>query len=164
MPFTRAKKVVFASEKVLSINIITQSLVSVKTCSGELLAVKLRTLYILDNWGCCKYSVVQQRCTYTFLKRLCIITSSTKQKCVRCFFCLFHVARCVLKWKRALWFTVMPVSGASAILYMFSTGFLCNTHKHTHKASRFPAYLTHQQISSLSSGFQGNLREIQWCR
>lgn len=45
--------------KFWSINTISQSLVSVKTCSCELLAAKLSTLYILDNWGCCKYSVVQ---------------------------------------------------------------------------------------------------------
>lgn len=34
----------------------------------------------MDNWRCCKCSAVLLRCTYSFLKSLCIIKNSTKRK------------------------------------------------------------------------------------
>lgn len=78
-------KQLLPQRKFSGINTIRQSSLSVKTCCGELLAAKLRTFYIVGNWGGCKCLAVQWKCTYTFLKWLYIITSSTQQKCVRSF-------------------------------------------------------------------------------
>lgn len=78
-------KQLLPQRKFSGINTIRQSSLYVKTCCGELLAAKLRTFYIVGNWGGCKCLAVQWKCTYTFLKWLYIITSSTQQKCVRSF-------------------------------------------------------------------------------
>lgn len=165
--------------KFSSIHTITKSLTSAKTHSSELLAAELRTLYIQDNWGCCKYSAAQWMCTYTFPKWLYIIRLSAQQKRVRSFFfflfssfCLCHVARCVLKCQLALWFTALCVfccvSGSVHVQHRIPVAafFLQYNIQYTHIHTRLvtPSLPFAATTSSLPSRFQGTLREIQWCR
>lgn len=117
--------------KFSSIHTITKSLTSAKTRSSELLAAELRTLYIQDNWGCCKYSAAQWRCTYTFPKWLYIIRLSAQQKRVSFFFSFFFLLSVYAMWQDASWnvswlYDLRPCvfSVVSAVLFMFSTGSL----------------------------------------
>ena len=111
----------------------------------------------MDNWGCCKCSVVQWRCTYTFLKEAVYNYLLSPTRNVQgVFLCLHHVARCVSKCQLALWFTVLyvfwHVSDSVHVRHRIPeaahTHTHLHTHTHTHTRQVALTLLLRQQISS----------------
>lgn len=137
----------------------------------ELLAGKWRSFYIWDNWGCCKCSAVQWRCTYSFQKHLYIITHLAPVKCARSFslfmpcgkMCLEMSACFMIYAPACFWCVSSSVQhGIPAAAPRSRTATCTKTHQPNSSLHTF-CCLLRRQISRPPSWFFGSLREIQWC-